>query len=143
MADGHVNWYGERVTAVLKDADEKILDQLAFQTLGQARINIRENRQIDTGFMTNSGYVISAQRNTYHQTWPTGEYPWKAGKHGGKPGEAYSERASQAPVDTRVESVVAFAAHYSIFLELRRSFLYQAIQDVVKHFDGIVRREKF
>jgi len=131
MADGHVNWYGERVTAVLKDADEKILDQLAFQTLGQARINIRENRQIDTGFMTNSGYVISAQRNTYLQA-ATGALA-----------VADREMASPAPVNPKQESVVAFAAHYSIFLELRRSFLYQAMQDVVKHFDGIVRREKF
>ncbi len=67
MADGKVHWYGERVKAILKDADDKILDQLASQTLGQARINIRENRQIDTGFMTNSGFVVSAQRNTYLQ----------------------------------------------------------------------------
>jgi len=138
MADGKVNWYGERVRAALKDADEKILDQLAMQTLGQARINIRENRQIDTGFMTNSGYVVSAQHDEYSKTWPTGEY-----KRTKEPGTSYGELAAKAPVATSKESAVAFGAHYSIFQEMRRSFLYQAMQDVVKSFGGIVRREKF
>ena len=138
-----MNWYGERLRAVLKDADEKILDQLAFQTLGRARINIRENRQIDTGFMTNSGYVVSAQHDTHGETWPTGDYPWQPGKHGGTTGVSHGERAEKAPVDTRKESAVAFAAHYSIFQEMRRSFLYQAMQDVIKSFGGIVRLEKF
>jgi len=138
MADSKVNWYGNRLRGVLKDADEKILDQLAFQTLGQARINIRENKQIDTGFMTNSGYVVSAQQDTHSETWPTGDY-----KRTKAPGVSYGERAEKAPVNTKKESMVAFAANYSIFQEMRRSFLYQAMQDVVKSFGGIVRWEKF
>ena len=131
MADGKVHWYGERVKAILKDADDKILDQLAFQTLGQARINIRENRQIDTGFMTNSGFVVSAQRNTYLQAM------------GAALAAADREMAPPPPVNTKKESAVAFGAHYSIFQEMRKSFLYQAMLDTVKQFGGIVQRTKF
>ena len=131
MADGKVHWYGERVKAILKDADDKILDQLASQTLGQARINIRENRQIDTGFMTNSGFVVSAQRNTYPQAT------------GAALAAADREMAPPPPVNTKKESAVAFGAHYSIFQEMRKSFLYQAMLDTVKQFGGIVQRTKF
>ena len=133
-----VNWYRNRVVAKLKDADEKILDALAMQTLGQARINIRENKQIDTGFMTNSGYVVSARNDNYNETWPTGEY-----KRTKAPGTSYGELAAKASVRKAIESVVAFGAHYSIFQEMRRSFLYQAVQDVSKSFGAIVSEEKF
>ena len=126
-----VNWYRNRVVAKLKNSDEKILDQLAFQTLGQARINIRENRQIDTGFMTNSGFVVSAQRNTYLQSLASAT------------ARADRPMAEQPSVNTKIESAVAFGAHYSIFQEMRRSFLYQAVQDVSKSFGAIVSEEKF
>ena len=133
-----VNWYGNKMVARLKKADEGILDKLAMQTLGQARINIRENKQIDTGFMTNSGYVVSARNDNYSETWPTGTY-----KRTKSPGTAYGELATKASIRKSIESVVAFGAHYAIHQEMRRSFLYQAVQDVSKSFGAIVSEEKF
>lgn len=126
-----VDWYRNRVVAKLKDADAKVLDKLAFQTLGQARINIRENRQIDTGFMTNSGFVVSAKRNTYLAALAAAT------------ARADRQMATPPSVNTKIESAVAFGAQYAIYQEIRRSFLYQAVQDVSKSFGAIVSEEKF
>ena len=143
MSDAQVNWYKHRVTAALEKATDQILDQLAMQTLGQARINIRENRQIDTGFMTNSGYVISAKRDEHDKTWPTGEYPQNPEHHGGTAGVSHAVRAEKVQVDTSEQSAVAFAAHYAIYQEMRKGFLFPAMVDVIKYFGGIVRKAEF
>jgi len=126
-----VKWYGERVKAALKDADGEILDKLAFQTLGQARINIRDNKQIDTGFMTNSGYVVTVKRNTRNMAMLAAL------------AKANRDMADEVKVNLKKEAAVAFGAHYAINQELRRSFLFQALVSVTKQFGGIVRGVKF
>lgn len=131
MTTHKVNWYRGRVKLALENADERILDQLAMQTLGQARINIRENKQIDTGFMTNSGYVVSAKRNGFLLA------------RAAAAGRANREMSATPPVKTRVESAVTFGAHYAIYQEIRRSFLFIALQSISKQAGGIIREESF
>ena len=53
---------------VLHAADDAVT-ALAFQVEGQAKINVRENGQIDTGFMLNSIYTVAPEGNTYRQAW--------------------------------------------------------------------------
>lgn len=57
MPQSTVNWYGETVKAQTKQDGKKALLALAFQIEGQAKINITNNGQVDTGFMRNSVYV--------------------------------------------------------------------------------------
>ena len=100
------------------------LDRAAAQCWGHARVNLRDTDQIDTGFMLNSGYMVSAKGSTYGETAASGA--------GGR------ERASAVRVG-RHESATAFAAKYAIYQELHRSFLYRALTQTVAQFGGIVR----
>lgn len=55
--------------------DADAVNQLAFWAAAIRRINIQQNGQIDTGFMTNSvGYVVSEEANTFDQTDASGQY---------------------------------------------------------------------
>ena len=125
MAQGfEVNWYKQEFEAAIGDTEAEVLDKAALQCLGHARVNIRNNGQIDTGFMVNSGYVLSAQSDSY------GSVP-----SAGSGGRAPAPRADRG----EDEAVVAFAAEYAIYQELRRSFLYRALTQTTREFGGIVK----
>ena len=125
MAQGfEVNWYEQEFEAAIGDTEAEVLDRAAMQCLGHARVNIRNNGQIDTGFMVNSGYVVTANQDGY------GSVPVA--------GQGARQRAPEAPRGEH-EAIVAFAAEYAIYQELRRSFLYRALTQTTREFGGIVK----
>lgn len=120
-----VNWYENNVRLVVDDASDEVVNQLAFQVLGQARINIQQNGQIDTGFLLNSGYVVSENANTFGDTDPSGEYQSR------KSGDSVRrERVDQPRSPDDGGAVVGFAADYAIYQEMANSFLYTALEQV-------------
>lgn len=121
--DWRVDWYGSRFEAAMDRVTDETLDRAAAQCLGHARVNIQTNDQIDTGFMWNSGYMVSAKQSTYGETQAAGA--------GGR------ERAAEVRIGRR-ESATAFAAKYAIYQELHRSYLYRALTQTVAEFGGIV-----
>jgi hypothetical protein len=134
MANSIVNWYGSRVKLLVAEAQAEILDRLAFEIEGQAKVNIRDNGQIDTGFMVNSGYTVSAKRNGYSEALVEAS--------------ARNPDATMAPQVQlkRGEAAVVFGAEYSIFQEMRQSFLYKALVDVAQRSGAVilaVGRRKF
>lgn len=125
---------------VVEGASDALLTKMALVILGQARVNIRENDQIDTGFMTNSGYVVAPGEDGYDKTWPSGQY------QSGKTGQ--TAMAERAPKQTPPEgaSLVGFAADYAIYQEMARSYLYKALDQSKGQFDATVKtvgREHF
>ncbi len=125
MAKPKVNWYGNNVQLAVDDASAELIDKLAFQVLGQARINIQQNGQIDTGFMMNSGYVVSDKENTFDDTDPSGAYESR------KTGDTVQrDRVDQPPAPDEGGAVVGFAADYAVFQEMVNSYLYTALEQV-------------
>jgi len=119
----NVRWYSREFQAAMDRVETETLDRAAAQCLGHARVNIRNNGQIDTGFMVNSGYMVSAKNDTYGQV---------AGSGAG--GRTKAPQVSVRPA----ESATAFAAEYSIYQEMHRTFLYKALGQTVRELGGTI-----
>lgn len=125
MAKPQINWYENDVRLVVEDASAEMVSQLAFQTLGQAQINIQQNGQIDTGFLLNSGYVVSERDDTFGNTDPSGAYQSR------KTGDTVQrQRVDQAARPDEGGAVVGFAAEYAIYQEMQNTYLYRALEQV-------------
>lgn len=124
MPKPKVNWYADKVVVAALEAVN--LPAIALQIEGQAKANIVENDQIDTGFMLNSVYSTGPEGSTY--------------------GAAKSEASKKNPaggmapeVDPQGGAAVAVGAEYSIFQEMRESFLYRAAELVASQIQGVIK----
>jgi hypothetical protein len=142
MADATVNWYGERVKVVIKGLEARMLTRVAMIGADKAAINIRNNGQVDTGFMMGTVYGKGPTASGYANTKKSGEYKWQEAKHGGKPGTVYLEAADEVNLPDDETAVIHCAAEYAIYQEMRMPFMYPALQAVIKEFGGIVEQEK-
>lgn len=132
-----VNWNSSRVKIAIKEPTRKLLLAHGFQVEAQTKVNITNNGQIDTGFMRNSTYVSGAGESTYGRTDPTGTYTSE------KTGNAVKRAIAperQGDADT---VFVVVGADYAIHNEVRQSFLYIAVEQVVGSSPdaGIIRSE--
>ncbi len=116
-------FYTKRVLQAVQAAADDAITALAFQVEGQAKINVRENGQIDTGFMLNSIYTVAPEGNTYRQAWQTGDYESQEG------GAEHRELGGEMPAKPHMALVVV-GAEYGLFQETRNSFLYRALDMV-------------
>ena len=134
MADtATVNWYGDRVTLKVKGAKQKILDELALVGEGKAKMNIVANNQVDTGFMLNSVYAVTSKG--------VASKPSGGGTFTNRLGQTVTRRAG--PVHGKVaegESAIAAAAEYAIHQEMKKSFLYRALEQIASEAGGIIER---
>lgn len=138
---GSVNWHKDRVILKVKGATQKALNALAAQVEAEAKINIQNNNQIDTGFMWNSVYTVTKESSGYAQTRSTGNYPWSPEKHGGKAGLGYRELAPEFTLPRSNKPVVAIVvgARYAVYREIKNSFLYKALVTVAQKAGGIIQ----
>ena len=125
-----VNWYDENVKLVIKDATDDILTEAAFQVEGYAKVHA----PVDTGFMRNAIYtIVTNGDSTRSKTDPDGDYTSK------KTGvTSYHAKASEPPKEKHVAMVHA-AASYTIYNEMRQSFLYKALKTVQREIGGIIK----
>lgn len=126
-----VNWYGEDVTLRIKGATQDVLDQLAIEGEGLAKINIRENDQIDTGFMMNSVAAVTSKGAS--QVPPSGEYPNRAG-------ETVHRESVPLPAAEEGSAGIGCAAEYAIHQEMKQSFLYRALEKLAERVGGVIER---
>lgn len=112
-----MDWYGEEVSILLREATAEGLEAAAFEVEGEAKQNIVAMDLIDTGFMLNSVYAKGPFSSSYG---PGG---------GGPPNRGAFPEASLAE---ELEALVAVAADYSIFVEAKYGFLYQALMAVAQ-----------
>lgn len=128
MAQSKVNWYDNDVILRVEGATDELLAQLAFYIEGEAKVNA----PVDTGFMRNAIYSIT----------PTGDT--RTAAQGIASAAADRPMAPQPPVGAH-EAAVHGAAEYTIYQEMVRSFLYDALEKAQQVAPGIIQevgREK-
>ena len=115
--------YIDHVMVAVEEATEEVLKRLAFRIVERAQLNIRNNVQIDTGFMVNSGYPI-----------------WKGGS-----GFSAAESAALAQAEKEIieeqlaedaAAGVVWGANYSIYQEALKPFLWPAAVSAASEFGG-------
>jgi hypothetical protein len=128
-----VNWKTQAVVVRVKKTTNKALAEIARRIRDQARANIESNGQVDSGFMRDSGYVVTKDGTDYDQTPASGVY--QSGKTGR---QVKRTRGDVAPLPADMAAVVGNAASHAIFREVDNSFLYRAAEQVVSEVDGII-----
>jgi uncharacterized protein YbjQ (UPF0145 family) len=111
----------------LTAAGKEISSELATLIEGRIVGNITDNGQIDTGFMVNSVYSISSERDSYNEALV---------KAMARAVREMSPKASLAGAD----ALVAVGAEYAIWQEMRKSFAMKAIDQTKKDIPDIVKR---
>ena len=118
-----VKWYGRRVLLAVADATDEIVSELAFFVEGRAKTEA----PVDTGFMRNAIYAITPQENRRRIAEIAAL--------------AAAERPLASPPRATDEhvAIVHGAAEYTIYQEMRRSFLYRALQEATHHAPAIIK----
>lgn len=119
-----VNWYANNVKADVRDRSRKAKLKVAFQIEGQAKINITENGQVDTGFMRNTVYVTGSGQSNYGNAASSGEYT------SAKQGDSVPREIAPEVNATGDDVYVVVGANYAIYQEGGNSFLYRALEQV-------------
>ena len=123
-------WYFNEVKRAFQPQIDKLLDDKAQNIVEHGQDNIQANDQIDTGFMRDSGYVVSAERNT-HDSVGLNEVRLSS-----RNGQYVKRSRAEAPPPSRGDDVIAgFAADYTIDQELRNSFLWRGVEQVAAEGD--------
>lgn len=126
-----VNWYKQKVTLA---ADRAIdWEAVAFRMLAHAQNNIRENDQIDTGFLLNSGYIILPDKSTYADTWEDGDYSVFFSETKDR------KKAPELDLPATAKGAVVFGAEYAIYQEIQNSFLFKAAEQTAGEIGGLVK----
>ena len=126
MSKARVNWLGDEVLLNIQEATSEGLFVFAQEVVDQAKINITDNQQIDTGFMRNSGYAVGQNDSTYDQIDTSGTFRDREGQQ---------VKRTAAPEETlpgseQPQAAAAFAAEYTLYQEEKDPFLYPALEQV-------------
>jgi hypothetical protein len=121
-----VKIYLDHLETVVKDCTEELVKRLALRTEERAKLNIRSNGQIDTGFMVNSIYTIFANGvSGYSISKALAESETKSRKTG-KEVDHSDDMAPEEILSDDVAAAVVVGANYAIYNEARNPFLYPA-----------------
>ena len=133
-SNGKVNWYAMDVLQLAQDASDEFLTQLAFQGEGLAKINAPSAKPgFDTGFMRNAIYGIGPEGD--HRSTAENEARGVADRN-----------MVSMPQLAPHEAAIHGAAEYTIWWELRFSFMHNALEELSKLAPGIIQsvgRDKF
>lgn len=126
---GSVDWFGDEVKLILKNATAEMIRAAAFAVEGQAKVNITTNGQVDTGFMRNSVYAAVAGGASSGGA-SSGTYTSY------KEGRSVERRALPQMNPPEDGAIVAVGAEYGIYQEQERAFLYPALERVAQTMEG-------
>lgn len=133
MTDARVDWYEDEVMLRLEDATDDLLKQAAFQMEAHTKTNIRNNGQVDTGFMMNSVYAIYPDgSDSYDATNASGKYQNRSGD------SVERNLAPRRTLEDDAGAGVAVGAEYAAYQEQQNSFLYRALEQVQEEVGGII-----
>lgn len=134
MADVEVKFYLDHVVAVVEEATEEVLKKLAFRIVERTQLNIRENDQIDTGFMVNSVYALWKDGSGHSQAES------QAAAAAPQSAKGYGKREPRQVVEEKlppdVQAGVVVGANYAVFQEAIKPFLYPGAQAAAAEFGG-------
>ena len=121
MGTGKVNWYEKNVLLFIEGASDEILTKAAFMVEAEAK----KDAPVDTGFMRNAIYAITPLANRRAQA------------------EAEAQSAARRPLAgspavQKHEAAVHGAAEYTIHQDMKRSFMYHALETAARQFNGII-----
>ena len=125
------NWDTKHIKMIVRGATDKLLNEIAVTGQGYTRVNIRDNGQIDTGFMINSVFVVTPKTDDY--------YDASVNAHERNEDVSMGER----PRIGENEAVIGVGAEYAIYQEAANSFLWKAAEQLRDRFPQIVRTVKF
>ena len=128
-SNGKVDWYSNDVLLRVEGATDELLTQLAFYVEGEAKVSA----PVDTGFMRNAIYAMAPDQN--HRSTAEAESAAVADR----------ELAPFPDVGAH-EAAVHGAAEYTIYQEMARSFLYDALEKAREVAPGIIQevgRDRF
>ncbi len=128
------NWYTTRVIEAAHQAVN--LDAAALWVEGQAKANVGDNGQVDTGFMRASIYAVlsSGSRHAEAAAEASGHEVGKDGRRRNKSGDM----ASSVTLTGNARAAVAAGAIYSFWQERSNSFLLRALEQL--DMQSVVRR---
>jgi len=124
----------DHVLVAVEEATAEVLKALAFRIVEGAQLNIRQNNQIDTGFMVNSAYAIWKDGDTYDQAQAEAEQ-----QTSDRLGYEVDHTGDMAPKVDLIDGAAAgvvFGANYAIYQEAVNPFLYPAAQRAAAEFRG-------
>jgi hypothetical protein len=130
----------DHVKVILNEATEETLLKLAYRIVERAQMNIRDNNQIDTGFMVNSIYPIWRDGSGYENARNKAEQ-----QNTDREGHFVDHQNDMAPeidLPQDAAAAVVVAAIYAIYQEARMPFLYPAAEGAANEpeFRGVVEK---
>jgi len=128
-----VRMYLDHVKVTVKEATEEVLKALGFRIVERTQLNIRENDQIDTGFMVNSVYPIWKEGSGYEGA-ASEAAQYNVRKTGEVVGGIRMAPEEHLPEDAMAGVVVG--ANYAIYQEEINPFLYPAAEQAASEFEG-------
>lgn len=120
-----------QIRVVVKDVSIEAINALAFQTAGQAQVNITDTGMIDTGFARNSIAAVPAGGRAL---------PAEQRRMQNRQGDMVDRASLGLPASKSDEALVGIAADYGAILEIRHPFLFPAAEQVGKSAGGTVQR---
>jgi len=129
MAEVEVHLHLDHVLMRVKDATEKGMAAIAHQVVAHAVVRVTENDQVDTGFMRAAIYPVTKQGSGF-----------------GEAEGAAKSRADREVLDESLpsedEAMVVAGANYSIYQEMRQSFLFAGAVDTAADTGALVEVER-
>lgn len=119
-----VDWYGKDLVLLIENAGDELLTQAAFQAEALAKSG---DVPVDTGFM----------RNAIYGTGPNGSHRDAAAAQALS--AANRELAPELALQKH-EAGLHGAAGYTLFQELRKGFLYHAVEQLRGQIGGIIHQ---
>jgi len=120
---GQVDWYADDLLLRVDHATDEFLTKLAFKGEGYAKIKVRDNKQVDTGFMINTIYAIPATGDPENTGHPSGTYRSRKEER-----DVQRNRVDRAPKLKPHTAGIHAAAEYAVYQEMVNSFLYHALE---------------
>jgi len=138
MADVEVKFYLDHVQVVVEEATEKVLKELAFRIQERAQANIRDNDQVDTGFMVNSIYPVWKDGSGYNEAQAQAEKMTTDRK--GRSVDHAGDMAAEENLPSDAAAGVVVGASYAIYQEAVMPFLYPAAEAAAAEFGAQAER---
>jgi hypothetical protein len=120
-----IEWHGDAARAEIRADIDRALTAIAIQIEAQAKVNITDNGQVDTGFLRSSGYVIGPGVNSFTDIPAGGTFTSE--KSGD---QVQRDRVPSPEQPPEGGAVVGFAADYAVWQEEANSFLFRAAEMV-------------
>lgn len=135
-----LDWYGKDASALVKRATSQSVKRLAFTLEGATKDRITSNGQVDTGFMRNSVYAITADGKSGGVE--SAIFKGVKSKKTGKIGQARKRTSLSAP-ELRGEyaAFVGVGADYAVHQEMKNSFLRTSFDQVAVDAPSIIASE--